>query len=151
MSCGSTSLAGFERMWSTWAPPKCHFFIWLVLHNKCWTTDRLAKKGLPRPNSCPLCDQEREDIHQLLVSCVLARQFWFLLQRVGLAALSLGLDDINFEARWSRSGEVVPKDLKDGFNSLVVLGAWSIRRHRNDCVFNGAHPSIARLLASAGD
>jgi hypothetical protein len=61
------------------------------------------------------------------------------------------LDDINFEAWWSRSVEVVPKDLRDGFNSLVVLGAWSICRHQNDCVFNGAQPSIARLLASAGD
>jgi hypothetical protein len=28
MLCGSTSLAGFERMWCTWAPPKCHFFLW---------------------------------------------------------------------------------------------------------------------------
>jgi hypothetical protein len=59
----------------------------------------------------------------LLVSCLLARQFWFLLlQRVGLAALSPGMEDISFEAWWSRSAEVVPKDLRDGFNSLVVLG-----------------------------
>jgi hypothetical protein len=56
-----------------------------------------------------------------------------------------------FEAWWGRSAEVVPKDLRDGFNSLVVLGAWSIWRHQNDCVFNGAQPSIARLLTSAGD
>ena len=57
MFCGSTSMAGFERVWSTWAPPKCQFFLWLVLHNKCWTADRLAKRGLPHPSSCPLCDQ----------------------------------------------------------------------------------------------
>ena len=61
------------------------------------------------------------------------------------------MEDISFEAWWSRSAEVVPKDLRDGFNSLVVLGAWSIWRHQNDCVFNGAQPNIARLLASAGD
>jgi hypothetical protein len=33
----------------------------------------------------------------------------------------------------------------------VILGAWTIWRHRNDCVFNGAQPSIARLLTSASD
>jgi hypothetical protein len=152
MFCGSTSLAGFERVCGTWAPPKCQFFLWLVLHNKCWTADRLAKKGLPHPSTCPLCDQEGESIHHLLVSGVLARQFWFLLlQRVGLAALSPGMEDISFEAWWSRSVEVVPKDLRDGFYSLVVLGTWSIWRHRNDCVFNGAQPSISRLLTLAGD
>jgi hypothetical protein len=127
MFCGSTSLAGFERVWTTWAPPKCRFFLWLVLHNKCWTADRLAKRGLPHPISCPLCDQEGESIHHLLVSCVLVRQFlYLLLQRVGLSALSLGMEDINFEAWWGRSAEVIPKDLRDGFNSLVILGAWTI-------------------------
>jgi hypothetical protein len=88
----------------------------------------------------------------LLVSCVLARQFWYLLlQRVGLSALSPRMEDINFEAWWSRSAEVTPKDLRDGLNSLVILGAWTIWRHRNDCVFNGAQPSIAGLLTSASD
>jgi hypothetical protein len=27
--------------------PKCRFFMWLVAHNRCWTTDRLARRGLP--------------------------------------------------------------------------------------------------------
>ena len=25
---------------------------------KCWTADRLARRGLPHPEYCPLCDQE---------------------------------------------------------------------------------------------
>jgi hypothetical protein len=69
----------------------------------------------------------------LLVSCVLARQFWYLLlQCVGLSALAPGMEDINFEAWWSRSTEVTSKDLRDGFNSLVILGAWIMWGHRND-------------------
>jgi hypothetical protein len=29
------------------APPPCKMFIWLVLKNRVWTADRLAKRGLP--------------------------------------------------------------------------------------------------------
>jgi hypothetical protein len=36
------------------------------------------------------------------------------------------------------------------YNS-VILGAWTIWRHRNDCVFNGAQPYIVGLLTSASD
>ena len=45
---------------------------WLVTHNKCWTVDRLARRGLPHPEFCPLCDQEEETIDHLLVHCVFA-------------------------------------------------------------------------------
>lgn len=59
--------------------------MWLVTHKRCWTADRLARRGLPHP---ALCDQE-EDIQHLLVSCVSTRQFWFwLLHAVGLAVLT---------------------------------------------------------------
>jgi hypothetical protein len=33
-----------------------------------------------------------------------------------------------------------------GLNSLVILGAWSIWRHRNDCIFNGARPNVNLAL-----
>jgi hypothetical protein len=39
---GALSFAPFERIWKSWAPPKCRFFMWLVAHNRCWTADRLA-------------------------------------------------------------------------------------------------------------
>uniref|UniRef100_A0A0A9AHW6 Reverse transcriptase zinc-binding domain-containing protein n=1 Tax=Arundo donax TaxID=35708 RepID=A0A0A9AHW6_ARUDO len=91
MSCskGLHIFEPWERLWKSWAPGKCQFFIWLVAHNRCWTTDRLAQHGLPHPNHCSLCDQEEETINHLLISCVFTRQFWFLLlQQFGLAALA---------------------------------------------------------------
>ena len=82
---GSTHLGPWERIWKTWAPAKCRFFLWLVAHNRCWTADRLAKRRLPHPEKCPHCDQENESINHLLVGCVFARQFWFhVLAQIGL-------------------------------------------------------------------
>lgn len=49
---------------------------WLVVHNWCWTVDRLAKRGLPHSEVCPFCDQAKESINYLLVGCVLPCQVW---------------------------------------------------------------------------
>ena len=86
---GAVSFGPYERIWKTWAPPKCRFFLWTVAHNHGWTADRLVRRGLPHPSECPLCDQEDEDIQHLPIGCVSARQFWYsLLHRVGLSILT---------------------------------------------------------------
>jgi hypothetical protein len=71
---GSVDFEPYERIWQTWAPAKCRFFVWLVAHKKFWTADQLAKRGMNHPENCPLCNQE-ENIDHLLVSCVFTRQF----------------------------------------------------------------------------
>jgi hypothetical protein len=55
---GDVHFEPVDRIWKSWDPGKCKFFIWLVHHNTCWTSDRLAKHGMDHPDCCPLCDQE---------------------------------------------------------------------------------------------
>lgn len=50
---GSIKFAPWKCIWRSWAPLKCKIFIWLAVKNRCWTTDRLVKKGLPHPPTCP--------------------------------------------------------------------------------------------------
>lgn len=38
-----------NSQWKNIAPPKEKFFCWLVMRDRCWTTDRLAKRGLDHP------------------------------------------------------------------------------------------------------
>jgi hypothetical protein len=98
---GSISFEPAERVWRTWAPNKCRFFIWLVQHNRCWTSDKLAKQGMDHPEHCPLCDQQDETINHLLASCVFARQVWAgLLQPTGLMELTPQPHDEVFEDWW---------------------------------------------------
>jgi len=70
---GSITFEPWKRLWKSWAPNKCKVFLWLAIRNRCWTADRLEKRGLPHPNQCPLCDQENETVQHLLASCVVAR------------------------------------------------------------------------------
>jgi hypothetical protein len=41
--------------------------------------------------------------------------------------------------------------MKKGFNTLVVLVAWWIWKHRNSCVFDDASPSVARIMQGIRD
>ena len=149
---GSISFEPYERIWKTWAPPKCRFFVWLVAHNRCWTADRLARRGLPHPEHCPLCDQAAETIDHLLVQCVFTREFWFrFFSLMGLQALSPQSTEISFHSWWERVNSAASDMARKGINSLVILGAWTLWRHRNSCVFDGAAPSVAGALAVAED
>ena len=112
---------------------KCAFFLWLAAHDRCWTANRLEKRNLPH---APLCDHEKETINHLLVGCVFARQFWsVILQRVGLAVMAPQPTDQLFDTWWSKISDSVSSLVRRRLNSLIILGAWTLWRHRNDCVF----------------
>ena len=144
---GATVFRPWEKIWKTWAPAKCSFFMWLVAHNKCWTADRLAKRGLPHPDRCPMCDQESETINHLLIGCSFAREFWHrFLSQVGLQALSPQLSDSSFYDWWERITIDCSVLVLQGINSLIILGAWTIWTQRNNCVFDGAALDVARAL-----
>jgi hypothetical protein len=70
---GEVAMAGALKVWKSRAPAKCRFFLWLVLRDRCWTVERLERRGLSRPLAFPLCDQAQESIAHLLLGCVLAR------------------------------------------------------------------------------
>jgi hypothetical protein len=42
---GLTKTPELASIWTTWAPPKCKLFAWLILQNRIWTSDRLARRN----------------------------------------------------------------------------------------------------------
>lgn len=62
-----------------------------------------------------------------------------ILQKLGLAALAPQPDVTRFSNWWYSAVRSVPKELKKGPNSLIILVAWEILKHRNACVFEGCH------------
>jgi len=78
---GQHPVPGTKVLRKARAPAKCKFFIWLVLHNRCWTADRRKRHGLQDDDSCALCSQSSETIDHLLVVCPFSRELWFCLFR----------------------------------------------------------------------
>jgi hypothetical protein len=123
MFTSQTQVLGASELWKTNAPNKCHFFAWLVLHARSWTSERAWRHGLHNDTCCALCDQGVETIDHLLISCPYAREVWFkALCRCGWQ--SLALTTMNFFTEWwLRSRKRIPKARWKAFDSLIILSA----------------------------
>jgi hypothetical protein len=61
MQFEGTTLTTMEpAIWKAWTPPKCKLFAWLVLQNRVWMADRLARRSWPNcGNLSPLQSSSR--------------------------------------------------------------------------------------------
>ncbi|GJN14043.1 hypothetical protein PR202_gb00818 [Eleusine coracana subsp. coracana] len=121
---GATTFEPWRRLWKAWVPPKCKIFLWLAIRNRCWTADRLARRGLPHLEQCPLCDQTDQTVQHLLTTCVLAREFWSrVLSKLNLEDRVPTLEEDCFANWWRRVVNKIPKEMKKGLNTVIILGA----------------------------
>jgi hypothetical protein len=75
---GRSSLLGASHPWKTQAPGRVRFFGWLVLHGRCWTSDRLRRHGLSdRDVLRSLCTGGRDFGSPTSPCCVHIRETWF--------------------------------------------------------------------------
>ena len=60
------------------------------------------------------------------------------------------LNSINFYLWWHQACDSLSTVIRRGFNTLVVLEAWTIWKTRNDAVFHGAAPKVDKTLLLEG-
>ena len=69
-----------SAVWEIKVPPKIHFFLWLVAHNKLLTRDNLAKRQHLDILTCLFCN-ENETVEHMFFDCVVANTMWDEMQR----------------------------------------------------------------------
>lgn len=117
-----------------------------MVGNRCWTAERLARRGLQHPETCPLYHQEQETIQHTLAQCVVAREVWFLaLEQVGLQQVA-PVWETGFQQWLLDSQGRIPREKRKGYNMLVILVAWCISKQQSRCVFDNAQPSPRFIL-----
>jgi hypothetical protein len=129
---GQTSILGANELWKTRASSKCCFFVWLVIHGRCWTSECLHWHTLPNGGPCALCAQCTESLDHLLAECVYSREVCFkTLNRCGWQYIATSAND-SFMVLWLCSHKLVVKGRCKAFNSLILLVAWNLWCQRND-------------------
>jgi hypothetical protein len=137
-------------IWSAWAPPKCKFFLWLLIQDKLWTAARLQLRGWTNNYFCALCERNLETAMHLFSECPYSITVWTLV------------------AEWSQCCSLHPSqwrkelDIEDWFShllqrksrmahTLAILTAWSIWKQRNDTVFREVRKTAPELFEDIRD
>ena len=48
---------------------------------------------------------------------------------------------------WGGASNRFSGQVKKGVNSIIILGAWLVWKHRNYCIFDGGTPALARVIS----
>jgi hypothetical protein len=120
---GSIEMASVLQVWKSRARAKCRFFLWLALHDRCWTTYKLERCGLPHPSACPFYDQAQESITHWL-GCVLARTAWAACLRWWDRENRLPPQGVLL-ADWLQSSRGRATDVRDHWTGVVLI-CWCL-------------------------
>ncbi|RLN04975.1 hypothetical protein C2845_PM13G05910 [Panicum miliaceum] len=137
----------------TRAPGRVKFFLWLVLHDRCWTACRRKRHGLQEGDRCIFCDQHSETISHLLTQCYFAREVWFkLLRRWGQQRLTPRHNNPQeFADWWYTSRKRLHKESRKTFDSMVAATSWTIWKERNSRVFRSTQETADHLVVQVVD
>jgi hypothetical protein len=68
------------------------------------------------------------------------------LLKVQLQELAPQPGESSFMEWWQKANERAPEPSKNGLNSMIILGAWTLWKHQNRCVFDGIAPNLVTAV-----
>ncbi|XP_056695103.1 uncharacterized protein [Spinacia oleracea] len=141
--------AGLEMLiigvlWIYTMSPKSLFILWLAVHGRLSTKDRLMQWGIATDGVCSLCGVDPESVQHLFFQCSYARQVWQkFLQILIINRSSQAFDqELQFAMRMSKKCTAVSKLLLAGFAEAVYC-LWI---QRNQRVFAGHVQSAEQIV-----
>lgn len=125
-----------EKVWKIKAEGKVKFYIWFLLQNRNWTSDRLEKRGWTDISVCRLCEQEQETALHILLGCSYAKECWFGAKDLNQRVADIALKSNSIMTWWCKLNEgVLPKELRQTEVTLAVYMVWHLWNDRNHRVF----------------
>lgn len=74
---GESSEVSFPwKVWSTKAPPRVSFFVWLAFLGKIMTSDNIRRRGMILVDRCTMCKADNETISHLFIHYIVATAVW---------------------------------------------------------------------------
>lgn len=120
-------------------------FVWLALHNRLWTADRLAKRNLQHPPQCVLCCQEDEAANHLLLGCSFSCEIWYNVLLGKWLHRFTPHPGVLLRGWWPQVSAAVRTSYHKELNVLICCTMRMIWLERNNWVFDRvqAMPSLA--------
>lgn len=136
--CSTLAFSLFSQftkfVWGSRAPPRVHFFAWLLVQECIQCRANLMKKHILDDGGCPVCGAT-EDSNHIIFGCSFATAVW----------RTLGIDTTNAVVRTLWTLGWPPALPVAHYDSFLLLTCWLLWKHRNDIVFNDASPSLPRF------
>lgn len=151
---GTTKCRTTTLTWKTKAPPKCRFFLWLLLKDRIWTAACLQQRGWPNEYFCQLCLRSLETSVHLFMECGVAKNIW---KRVANWIGVQGLAPENWLQTESMQDWIIHMTVglqsssREALNSLIILVIWEIWRERNNIIFRQIHRSAYQIPSDIQD
>ncbi|XP_011102044.1 uncharacterized protein LOC105180093 [Sesamum indicum] len=133
-------------IWKAFIPPKYSFIMWLGLRNRLATRDRL--EFLHEEDLCSLCINTKESAKHLFFECPFSTYVWSHI-RVWLG-INRRMSTLHSAVKWlkkEKTGSSVHNKARHLALSCTVYTLW---RHRNEFIFEGAVPNPEGLIMSIG-
>jgi hypothetical protein len=129
-----------DFVWRNYAPPRVKHFGWLLVHQRIQCKTNLLLKHIVDNDVCEICSQHEapEDTDHIISGCPFSRDFW----------LSIGWEASELPVSGNLHNISPPTHIPSAaLSTLLLLCCWMLWKHRNDVVFNGESPNLARLRA----
>lgn len=143
---GSIGFPCAKAIWKARAPLKCKIFLWLAIRRRCWTADRLQRRGLVNQGVCVFCGHGQETIDHILVGCAVTGQVWArFLRQVGFRAAA-PIGQTTLQDHWISARNSEAKHRRKELDSCIILVSWMIWKERNQRIFKNVTTPINQFL-----
>ena len=129
----------WKKFWKLNIPPKIKNFMWRTLTGVLPTAESLRTHMVKIETTCPICYQERESAHHLLLWCHIAQQCW------RLTPLSLPCRDDSVLSWIYRIFEICSFDIA----CQAIMICWTLWINRNNIVWKNHKWSPMQILTTA--
>ncbi|XP_057247418.1 uncharacterized protein LOC130589840 [Beta vulgaris subsp. vulgaris] len=117
------------------ASPKSKFIVWLAIHNRLATTDRLIKWNVPCRATCSLCDRDDESVQHLFFACAYSASIWRMVcQIICITSSGDTFDQECAKAIAKARGSTRQARIYTMCFSESIYAVWG---QRNNKIFNG--------------
>ncbi|KAK4721925.1 hypothetical protein R3W88_012158 [Solanum pinnatisectum] len=116
--------------------PKWVFALYVAIHRRLYTKDRLSKWGIIEDDVCALCKEEGETHQHLFFSCIFSKQIWHKMLKWQL--ITRGCEGWNEELEWA-----------DVYRMAIAATIYYIWQERNLRIFQQKERTtdmISRLI-----